>query len=116
MKLGNFGEAMSAFSEAESYHKKGSIALIRKVQCRLSDKRSTYRELIEANEWLTKAIEVKKDEKVFNSGKASLVVMNIANHESFCRELTARLSAKIEEVREVESERIRDMIERVVEL
>ncbi|EAR84836.1 tetratricopeptide repeat protein (macronuclear) [Tetrahymena thermophila SB210] len=116
MMLGNFKEAMQAFKDARALHKKGSIPLIRMVQCRIYNKASTYQELLEAKEWFNESLECKKEEKVFNSGPASLVVMNILNHEAFYEEIRQRLESKINSSREIEEERLREMFERVVEL
>ncbi|KAL4487098.1 hypothetical protein ABPG72_001550 [Tetrahymena utriculariae] len=116
MMLGNFKEAMQAFKDARTLHKKGSIPLIRMVQCRLYNKASTYLELVEAKEWFNESLENKKEEKVFNSGPASLVVMNILNHEAIYEDIRQRLESKINSQREIEEERLREMFERVVEL
>jgi len=40
--MGNLHEAMDAFEDARKLHKKGSLPLLRMVQCRLTDKSSTY--------------------------------------------------------------------------
>ncbi|KAL4436273.1 hypothetical protein ABPG74_015864 [Tetrahymena malaccensis] len=116
MMLGNFKEAMQAFKDARTLHKKGSIPLIRMVQCRIYNKASTYLELLEAKEWFNESLECKKEEKVFNSGPASLVVMNILNHETFYEDVRQKLEAKINAQKEIEEERLREMFERVVEL
>jgi hypothetical protein len=65
---------------------------------------------------MKEAFELKKDEKIFSSGTATLVVMNIRNHEQFYQDISSRLSKKIEEIKELETERLRELVERVVEL
>lgn len=77
MMMGHFREAMVAFRDAQILYKKGSLPLLRMVQCRVADKSSTYSQICEAKQWMSEAKILKREEKIFTSGRASLVVMNI---------------------------------------
>ena len=116
MKLGHFKLAQIAIDDAMKIHDKSSQLYYRKSQALSYNKSATIEELLEAKNCIEKAIHMKQYEKIFQSEKGILKIMNLENHEEAYIEQAQFATRRLHERKSWELERIRKVMAREKQL
>ena len=90
--------------------------LFRKAQVICADLSSSLSELLQVQADLDLAIEIKKEEKIFEHNTKFLQMFNMQNHETIFHELRSFTQKRIVEVKEKTKENIKSILEKAKQL
>ncbi|EGR27460.1 hypothetical protein IMG5_195720 [Ichthyophthirius multifiliis] len=113
----NYQKAYTIQLEILKINENSSLAYLRIAQCKLSNKKSTYKDLLEAKQILEKSFLLRENDEIFSNQNSFIrKILGLDNYVSFWEKIQNQLQEKILLKIQTETYFFKEIFERVEEL